>query len=103
MNTPYYEIVGDQANQGEWITMLHGASQHRGLFNAQLDYFRDSYRLLLIDLPGHGRSSQLAGPYGQVEYTQAVVAALDSAGVQRTHLWGTHTGSAVSLLIASSQ
>lgn len=103
MKIPHYEIIGDQADGVEWITMLHGASQNSHLFSAQLDYFRRSHRLLLIDLPGHGGSSPMTGPYGQAEYTQAVVAALDDVGVQTTHLWGTHTGTAVSLLIARSQ
>lgn len=103
MKTPHYEIVADHEECREWITMVHGASQNRGLFDAQREHFRKSHRLLLVDLPGHGGSSQCPGPYGQVEYTQAVVAALDDAGVERTHLWGTHTGAAVGLLIASSR
>ena len=100
MNIPDYEVIG---SGDEWITLLHGQSQHRGVFDAQVDYFRDTHRLLLIDLPGHGRSSHLAGPYGQNEYAQAVMAVLDAAEVRHTHLWGTHTGSAVSLLIACAQ
>lgn len=103
MQAPHYDVIGNGADGAEWITLLHGATQHRGLFDRQLDHFRDRYRLLAIDLPGHGKSSQLGGPYGQVEYARAVTAALDAAGVQRTHLWGTHTGAAVSLLIASSE
>jgi len=103
MQTVHYQIAGKPAGSGEWMTLLHGASQHSGLFNAQVEHFGAHYRLLLIDLPGHGGSTPMVGPYGQAEYTQAVLAALDAVGVQRTHLWGTHTGAAISLLIASSQ
>ena len=103
MNVPHYDVI-DRAQPGaEWVTLLHGSSQHSGLFESQIDDLGDRFRLLLIDFPGHGRSSHLAGPYGQVEYARAVVAALDVVDVQRTHLWGTHTGSAISLLIASQQ
>lgn len=102
MKIPHYEIFGSQAGSGDWITMLHGQSQHSGLFNAQIEHFGHGYRLLLIDLPGHGKSSEMAGPYGQVEYAEAVLAVLDAVGVHRTHMWGTHTGSAISLLIANS-
>lgn len=100
MNIPSYKIIGDH---GEWLTLLHGASQHRGLFSAQVEHFRHTHRLLLVDLPGHGASAALPGPYGQLEYALAVTAVLDAAGVQRAHLWGTHTGAAVSLLIAHQQ
>jgi len=100
MTIPSHEIIGQH---GDWLTLLHGATQHRGLFAAQLEHFRHTHRLLLVDLPGHGASAELPGPYGQVEYAQGVLAVLDAVGVPRTHLWGTHTGSAVSLLIARQQ
>jgi len=35
--------------------MIHGASQHRGVFGAQVEYFQHHCRVLLIDLPGHGQ------------------------------------------------
>jgi len=100
MALPKHEIIGER---GDWLTLLHGATQHCGLFAAQVEHFRPTHRLLLVDLPGHGGSAELPGPYGQMEYADAVIAALDAAGVQRTHLWGTHTGAAVSLLIAHRQ
>lgn len=81
--------------------MVHGASQHSGLFSAQVEAFRTDYRLLLIDLPGHGRSSGHAGPFGLAEYTRSVLAAMRAAGVERTHFWGTHTGAGVGLLLAA--
>lgn len=94
------EIVDDAGPAAPWLTLLHGATQHAGLFDAQVEHFRRSHRLLLVDLPGHGRSSAHPGPYGLVEYAAAVSAALDAAGVVRTHLWGTHTGAGVALLLA---
>lgn len=101
MNVPYFEAITRAGNEGPWLTMVHGASQHSGLFGAQVDAFQADYRLLLIDLPGHGRSQAFPGPYGQAEYARAVLAAIDAAGVARTHFWGTHTGAGVALLLAA--
>lgn len=84
-----------------WIVMLHGATQHCGLFSAQEPHFRRSHRLFLLDLPGHGKSSHLPGPYGLAEYAQSVALALEEAGVDNAHFWGTHTGAAVGLLLAT--
>lgn len=81
--------------------MVHGASQHSGLFSAQVDAFQADYRLLLIDLPGHGRSSAHSGPYGLAEYARSVLAAIHAAAIQRTHFWGTHTGAGIALLLAT--
>lgn len=81
--------------------MVHGASQHSGLFSAQVDAFQADYRLLLIDLPGHGRSSASPGPYGLAEYARSVLAAMHASAVERTHFWGTHTGAGIALLLAA--
>jgi pimeloyl-ACP methyl ester carboxylesterase len=53
-------------------------------------------------LPGHGRSAHLGGPFGPHEYAEAVRAALDDAGVDAMHFWGTHTGAGVGLLLAAT-
>jgi pimeloyl-ACP methyl ester carboxylesterase len=82
---------------------VHGASQHSGLFSAQVKAFQPDYRLLLIDLPGHGRSSALPGPYGLAEYARSVLAAIRAAAIERTHFWGTHTGAGIALMLAAQQ
>jgi 3-oxoadipate enol-lactonase len=98
---PHFETIASAGETRPWITMVHGASQHSGLFSAQVEAFQADYRLLLIDLPGHGRSSGCPGPYGLAEYARSVLAAIRAAQVARTHFWGTHTGAGVGLLIAA--
>jgi 3-oxoadipate enol-lactonase len=78
-------------------------SQNRRVFSAQVGAFQKDYRLLLIDLPGHGKSSAMSGPYGPEEYAAATLAAMDAANVERTHFWGTHTGAGVGLSLAARQ
>lgn len=101
VDLPHFETIATAGATRPWLTLVHGASQHSGLFTAQVEAFRDDYRLLLIDLPGHGRSSALPGPYGIAEYTRSVLAAINAAGVERAHFWGTHTGAGIGLLIAA--
>ena len=84
-----------------WLTMVHGATHNQDYFTAQVRAFEQDFRLLLIDLPGHGQSEALPGPYGFEEYAASVLAAMDPAGVEKTHYLGTHTGSAVGLILAS--
>lgn len=97
----HFEAIAGAGESRPWITMVHGASQHSGLFSAQVDAFRADYRLLLVDLPGHGRSSDCPGPYGIAEYARSVLAAMQACGVERTHFWGTHTGAGIALLLAA--
>jgi len=98
----FWRILGNE-RAAQWITLVHGFTQNSDLFSAQVAEFGGRYRLLLVDLPGHGGSAGTPGPYGQAEYAAAVSAAMDAAGVSRTHFWGTHTGAAIALILARSQ
>ncbi len=55
-----FEKVTRAAPDAPWITMVHGVSQNRRVFSAQVAAFGEDYRLLLIDLPGHGLSAEIA-------------------------------------------
>lgn len=101
MRAAMAEMIDDAGPAAPWLVMVHGMAQDARAFSAQVPAFRDRFRLLAIDLPGHGRSSEMAGPYGHGELADAVDGALDAAGVTRCHFWGTHTGTAIGLLLAS--
>lgn len=98
---PHASTIASAGKTKPWLTLVHGASQHSGLFSAQVEAFQPDYRLLLIDLPGHGRSSALPGPYGLAEYARSVLAAIRAAKIERTHFWGTHTGAGIALMLAA--
>lgn len=86
-----------------WLVMVHGMSGNHRVFDEQVRYFQDRYRILLVDLPGHGLSAEVPGPFGQREFADHVAGALDAAGLATVHYWGTHTGTAVGLLLALRQ
>ncbi|MFO1318707.1 MAG: alpha/beta fold hydrolase [Burkholderiales bacterium] len=100
---PAHETITDAGPDKPWLTLVHGLSQHSGIFSAQIPVFRTRHRLLLVDLPGHGRSSGMPGPYGPGDFANSVTAALDHVGIETTHFWGTHTGAGIGLLLAARQ
>ena len=95
-----FETLEDGPAKAAWLVMVHGMSQDRRVFASQVAAFRTDYRIVLIDLPGHGLSSGLPGPYGHAELAAQVGAALDDIGIEACHYWATHTGTAVGLLLA---
>ncbi|MEM7222990.1 MAG: alpha/beta hydrolase [Pseudomonadota bacterium] len=95
-----FETLNDAATDAPWIVLAHGVSQDRRLFSAQVAAFRARYRLILIDLPGHGLSTDMAGPYGVSEYADSLEGALAEVGIAQAHFWGTHLGAAAGLLLA---
>lgn len=103
MRNAAHETIVDAPATAPWLVLVHGFSQDRRTFSGQLDAFRNRYRLLLIDLPGHGGSRAIAGPYGHAEFADAVRSTIDAVTGAATPCcyWGTHTGAAVALLLAS--
>ncbi|MDA1099892.1 MAG: alpha/beta hydrolase [Proteobacteria bacterium] len=89
--------------KGAWLVMVHGMSQDHRVFSAQVDAFKDRHPILLIDLPGHGLSVDLPGPFGHWELAAQVDGAITAAGIDRCHYWGTHTGAALGLLLATRE
>lgn len=83
-----------------WLTMLHGFSQDHSVFDRQQAAFAPRYNVAALDLLGHGARQQPASGFAPQDYARDVLAQLDARGIARTHLWGTHTGAAVGLLLA---
>lgn len=94
-----YRVSGREEG-APWITLVHGFTQNRGYFAPALAALEERYRVLAVDLRGHGSSGQLPGPYGLAEHAEDLEEVLAAEGVQRTEYWGTHTGSAVGLVLA---
>ena len=46
---------------GPDLALLHGWGFNAELFNNLIDQYQDQYRITKIDLPGHGRSAEVAG------------------------------------------
>jgi len=99
---PYSTAITNTArDDAPWLVMVHGATHDRRYFSAQVPALQRDFRLLLIDLPGHGHSAALPGPFGFEEHAEGVLAALDAAELETLHYLATHTGSAVGLILAT--
>src|SRR5689334_9990375 len=94
---PYYECVQDAPRSAPWIVLVHGVSQDRRVFSEQVQALRARFRLMLIDLPGHGRSAHCPGPFGLNEFAASIQAAVRDSGLTRPHFWGTHIGAGAGL------
>ena len=44
--------------ENPWIVMIHGFGGSRGMWNKQIEAFKQSYNLLIVELPGHGDSEE---------------------------------------------
>ena len=95
----HYNLLGE----GPPLVLLHG------LGSCTLDWFpvtpglAPDYRLILVDLRGHGKSSRtLEGGYSIERMSEDVVGVLDEVGVEGAHVMGLSLGGCVALQLAVS-
>ncbi len=77
------------------IVFVHGWACHLGFWREQIAALADQARLILIDLPGHGRSDQPETDYTMDYLAGAVLAVLLDAKVEQATFIGHSMGQAV--------
>ncbi len=91
----YYEIHGEGDN---FITMIHGWTESGKFWREQLPIFdKDKYKIILLDLKGHGRSSKNRRGYLIRNHSYDVYELLENLGVNETILFGHSLGGMVTL------
>jgi 3-oxoadipate enol-lactonase len=86
----YYEIHGKQG--APWLAFSHSLACSLRMWEAQIDAFKDRFRILAYDTRGHGKSAAPAGPYtleAMADDLRALVSHLD---IQRLHFVGLSMG-----------
>ena len=54
-------LYSSTTGAGKDLVLLHGWGFNSDLFNNLINLYQDQYRITKIDLPGHGRSADIAG------------------------------------------
>lgn len=86
----------DSGGRGASLVFVHGNSACKEYFARQFDSpLRERYRLIALDLPGHGASANASDPmrsYSIHGFADATMAFLDAIGVERAVLVGWSLG-----------
>ncbi len=85
------------------MVLIHGNSSSSRVFSRQLDGpLGQCFRLIAVDLPGHGQSDDAKDPsaYSLPGHARAVRAALDGLGIDEAHFVGWSLGGHVALEMA---
>ncbi|MEM9675892.1 MAG: alpha/beta hydrolase [Bacteroidota bacterium] len=88
--------VGGQGS--ETLVFTHGATMDHALFNLQLPYFQDRYRIVTWDVPAHGCSRPYAG-FSLKTAAQILVQILDEESISQVHLIGQSMGGYISQIV----
>ena len=98
-NEIYYQDYGEKHNPA--IVFLHGVGMDHRTFLEQATAFESSFRVIILDLPGHGKSSNI-DEYNKFSETSAksIIELLDSLEIKRAVMVGQSLGSFVVQRIA---
>ncbi|MHC4696238.1 MAG: alpha/beta fold hydrolase [Planctomycetota bacterium] len=86
-------IVYSAAGAGETaLVFIHGGLADRTFFDGQLKTFADRYRVIALDLAGHGESGTNRTKWGLPEFGADVKAVVDAEKLKRVILFGNSLG-----------
>jgi pimeloyl-ACP methyl ester carboxylesterase len=95
--------VHESAGRGPPVVLIHGNSSSSRAFSRQLDgRLGRSFRLIAIDLPGHGASDDAedTSAYSLPGHARAIRAVLDALGIDEAHFIGWSLGGHIALEMA---
>jgi pimeloyl-ACP methyl ester carboxylesterase len=85
------------------ILFIHGIGESLEFWTPQEALAGDSYRIITIDLPGHGLSASGIQPYDPAKFADYCWKFLDAIGIDKAVLVGNSMGGGISILMAESQ
>ena len=82
---------------GKPVVMLHGMASSSDIWGFTIEALKSQYRVIVPDLPGHGRSGGKSGQYKLSFYTDWLAVLMDRFDVESGTLIGNSLGGAISL------
>lgn len=86
----------ERGSGGTSIVFLHGVGSDKSVWSPQLDHFGRERRAIAFDYPGYGES-ELQPNATRDDYAAAILAAMDSLGIERAHICGLSLGGVVAI------
>lgn len=90
----------DGHNDGPPVVLLHAIATTSSLWAAQLPVWAAAFRLISIDLPGHGNSPDQQGDLDLADYADCVCEVLDELRIGRASVVGLSLGGMIAQAFA---
>lgn len=93
----HYEIHG----QGEPLLFIHGLGGSLRDWDAQVEHFAQRYKVITVDVRGHGDSGKPNGPYSMAQFAGDIVALLNALDIDDMHVCGISMGGMIAFQMAA--
>jgi pimeloyl-ACP methyl ester carboxylesterase len=94
--------VREYEHEGDAIIFLHFSGANLMMWERVVPYFQEQYRLILVDLRGHGKSDKPETGYHMDEMARDVVGIMQQLKLERAHIVGSSLGAEVGLSLAAN-
>jgi 3-oxoadipate enol-lactonase len=84
------------------VVLIHAIGTSLQMWAPQVPVFSRDFRVVSVDLRGHGRSPVPPGPYRMADLADDVVTLLDQLGIERASVCGLSLGGMVGLTMAAA-
>jgi 3-oxoadipate enol-lactonase/4-carboxymuconolactone decarboxylase len=88
-------------NDGPPVLLLHSLGTTLQMWDPQAEALAKRYRVIRMDMRGHGLTEATPGPYTMAMLAQDALALLDSLGIRQTHVGGVSIGGRIALQMAA--
>ncbi len=95
------QVYCEQTGEGKDVLLLHGWGCTTEHFRPIISDMQESYRLTVIDFPGHGKSGRPPEPWGVGDYAKCVKDVLQQLKIEKCSLIAHSFGGRVSLHLAA--
>lgn len=94
------KISYTDSGQGTAIVLLHGFLENKKMWRDYVDFFSEKYRIITIDLLGHGESDSLGYVHSMEDNANAVQEVLKQLKIEKATIAGHSMGGYVGLAFA---
>lgn len=100
VKTSVGDLFVDDVGSGAPVVLWHSFLHHGGMWRGVVESLRARHRMIVIDAPGHGRSSKLERAITMDDCASAVATIYDACAIDRAHFAGLSWGGMVGIAMA---
>ena len=89
--------------EGDVVLLIHGLGSSSQDWELQLPVLTPTYRVIAVDLRGHGQSSKPEGPYSIAMFAGDVAALIEALDIAPCHVVGLSLGAMTTLELAATR